>query len=153
MTVAQQIHDALPEMTAAEKKTAHVLLANYPVAGLSSVAEFAELAGTSGPTVLRFVAKLGFPSYPEFQKVLRGEIHESLLSPLDKDRTNRADTTATPSDLSRIFDRVRGKLAGCNTYLIKPVERKVFQTVVKTSLLDLPGKEVAISQAIIAQTT
>lgn len=111
MTVAQQIHDALPEMTAAEKKTARVLLANYPVAGLSSVAEFAELAGTSGPTVLRFVAKLGFPSYPEFQKVLRGEIHESLLSPLDKDRTGRADTTAAPSDLSQIVDRVRGNLA------------------------------------------
>ncbi|MDJ0946916.1 MAG: MurR/RpiR family transcriptional regulator [Kiloniellales bacterium] len=110
MTVAQQIHDALPGMTAAEKKTARVLLARYPIAGLSSVAEFADLAGTSGPTVLRFVAKLGYPSYPEFQRALRGEIHESLMSPLDKDRTDLGDA-AVPSVLSQIFERVRANLA------------------------------------------
>lgn len=32
------------------------------------------------------------------------------------------------------FDRIRGKLAGCNTYLIKPVRREQFQTVVKKYL-------------------
>lgn len=111
MTVAQQIHEALPGMTVAEKKTARVLLASYPIAGLSSVAEFAGLAGTSGPTVLRFVAKLGFPSYPEFQRALRSEIHESLLSPLDKDRRDRDDTVAAPSALTQIVDRVRVNLA------------------------------------------
>ena len=111
LTVAQQVHDALPGMTAAEKKAARVLLARYPIAGLSSVAEFAALAGTSGPTVLRFVAKLGYPSYPEFQRALRGEIHESLMSPLDKDRTDRGDRAAAPSVLNQIFDRVRTNLA------------------------------------------
>ena len=111
MTVAQQIHDVLPGMTAAEKKAARVLLARYPIAGLSSVAEFADLAGTSGPTVLRFVAKLGYPSYPEFQRALRSEIHESLMSPLDKDRRDRGDTAAVPSILTEIFERVRANLA------------------------------------------
>ena len=32
------------------------------------------------------------------------------------------------------FDRIRGKLAGCNTYLTKPVRREQFQTVVKKYL-------------------
>jgi len=32
------------------------------------------------------------------------------------------------------FDRVRGKLAGCNTYMTKPVEREAFGKVVKTYL-------------------
>ncbi len=111
VTVAQQIHDVLPGMTAAEKKAARVLLARYPIAGLSSVAEFADLAGTSGPTVLRFVAKLGYPSYPEFQRALRSEIHESLMSPLDKDPRDRGDTAAVPSALTEIFERVRANLA------------------------------------------
>ncbi len=111
MTVAQQIHDVLPGMTAAEKKAARVLLARYPIAGLSSVAEFADLAGTSGPTVLRFVAKLGYQSYPEFQRALRSEIHESLMSPLDKDRSDHGDTAAVPSVLMEIFERVRANLA------------------------------------------
>ena len=111
MTVAQQIHDVLPGMTAAEKKAARVLLARYPIAGLSSVAEFADLAGTSGPTVLRFVAKLGYQSYPEFQRALRSEIHESLMSPLDKDRIDHGDTAAVPSVLMEIFERVRANLA------------------------------------------
>ena len=111
MTVAQQVHDVLPDMTAAEKKAARVLLARYPIAGLSSVAEFADLAGTSGPTVLRFVAKLGYPSYPEFRRALRREIHESLMSPLDKDRTDRGDAAAAPSALTQIVERVRANLA------------------------------------------
>ena len=61
--------------------------------------------------MLRFVAKLGYPSYPEFQRALRSEIHESLLSPLDKDRRDRDDTAAAPSALTQIVDRVRANLA------------------------------------------
>ena len=42
------------------------LLANYPVAGLETVAQFAKRAGVSGPTILRLVAKLGFRQLPRF---------------------------------------------------------------------------------------
>jgi DNA-binding MurR/RpiR family transcriptional regulator len=74
----------------AEKKIAHAFLANYPSIGLSTIAELAALAGTSAPTVLRFVARLGFESYPEFQRVLRNDVQAQLMSPLERARTTGA---------------------------------------------------------------
>jgi DNA-binding MurR/RpiR family transcriptional regulator len=59
-----------------------VLIASYPIAGLESLARFAERAGVSPPTVTRFIAKLGFRGYPEFQDVLRSEVQSRLSSPL-----------------------------------------------------------------------
>jgi DNA-binding MurR/RpiR family transcriptional regulator len=72
--------------TPTERKAAHVLLANYPVAGLETVAEFAGRAGVSAPTVLRFVSRLGFGGYPDFQRALREELDKQSQSPLAKGR-------------------------------------------------------------------
>jgi DNA-binding MurR/RpiR family transcriptional regulator len=63
-----------------------VLLASYPIAGLESVARFAERAGVSPPTVTRFITKLGFKGYPEFQEMLRHEVQARLSSPLARYR-------------------------------------------------------------------
>lgn len=71
-------------MTPNERRAAHRLLADYPVAGLTTVAEFGEAAGVSGPTVLRMVAKLGFDSYGSFQRALRAELAARLATPLMK---------------------------------------------------------------------
>lgn len=111
MTVEQNIRDALSQLTTAEKKAARALLAEYPVAGLAPVAEFARSAGTSAPTVLRFVARLGYAGYPAFQQALRREIQESLLSPLDKGRPKSAKPAGAPSALGKTFDRIRDNLA------------------------------------------
>ena len=69
-------------LSPAERKLARVLLASYPIAGLESVARFAERAGVSAPTVTRFISKLGFRGYPEFQEQLRQEVQSRLSSPL-----------------------------------------------------------------------
>src|SRR4029077_1612425 len=50
------------------------LLATYPSAGLESLPQLAESAGVTGPTVLRFVRKVGFEGYPDFQRSLREEV-------------------------------------------------------------------------------
>lgn len=63
-----------------------MLLASYPIAGLESVARFAERAGVSPPTVTRFITKLGFRGYPEFQEVIRNEVQARLSSPLARYR-------------------------------------------------------------------
>jgi DNA-binding MurR/RpiR family transcriptional regulator len=86
LTIAERIRDEMHRFTTTERKAAHVLLANYPVAGLETVAEFAKRATVSAPTVLRFVARLGFPSYPEFQRALREELDKQSQSPLMKGR-------------------------------------------------------------------
>lgn len=61
-------------MTPAERRVARTLLATYPTAGLESLPQLADGAGVTGPTVLRFVRKIGFEGYPDFQRSLREEV-------------------------------------------------------------------------------
>ncbi|VAW10601.1 Transcriptional regulator, RpiR family [hydrothermal vent metagenome] len=82
--VAAWLRTGMDRLTARERKVAHLLLSNYPMAGLETVAEFARRSAVSAPTVLRFVNKLGFAGYPEFQRQIRAELDERLQSPLGK---------------------------------------------------------------------
>src|ERR1700752_828757 len=80
--VGELVRQHQASLSPAERKLARVLLASYPIAGLESVARFAERAGVSPPTVTRFITKLGFRGYPEFQEALRQEVQARLSSPL-----------------------------------------------------------------------
>src|SRR3982074_815826 len=84
--VGELVRGRLANLSSAERKLARVLLASYPIAGLESVARFAERAGVSPPSVTRFITKLGFRGYPEFQEVIRHEIQARLSSPLTRYR-------------------------------------------------------------------
>jgi DNA-binding MurR/RpiR family transcriptional regulator len=92
-----EIFQRMDELTPAERKVARTLLARYPAAGLESTAALAGAAGTSKPTVLRLLDRLGFGSYPEFQDRLRAEATRSM-SPLSRARAHRAAPpgTSTP---------------------------------------------------------
>jgi DNA-binding MurR/RpiR family transcriptional regulator len=94
--VGELVRSRSASLSPAERKLARVLLASYPIAGLESVARFAGRAGVSPPTVTRFIGKLGFRGYPQFQEVLRGEVQERLSSPLvryrDERRRRRSDS-------------------------------------------------------------
>lgn len=83
-TVAARIHDLHGDLTGAGRKAARGLLGNYPLLGLAPVAEFASGAEVSAATVVRFVAQLGFKSYPEFQRALREELEQRSKSPLER---------------------------------------------------------------------
>src|ERR1700687_4944806 len=72
--VMELVRQRLDSLSPAERKLARVLLASYPIAGLESVVRFAERARVSPPTVTRFITKLGFSGYPEFQETLRNEV-------------------------------------------------------------------------------
>src|ERR1700730_12362850 len=87
--VGERLRSRTASFSPAERKLARALLATYPPAGLESVAKFAERAAVSPPTVTRFVAKLGFRGYPEFQRVLRDEVQARLSSPLSRSREAR----------------------------------------------------------------
>src|SRR4029077_16541449 len=92
--VAELVRSCLNGLSPAERKLARVLLASYPIAGLESVARFAERAGVSPPTVTRFITKLGFKGYPEFQEVLRQEVQARLSSPLARYHGEEAERRA-----------------------------------------------------------
>lgn len=74
MPVAQSIRDSLEQLSTTERRIARVLLADYPSAGLGSVQFLAEQAEVSAPSVIRFVRRLGFEGFPDFQQSLREEL-------------------------------------------------------------------------------
>ena len=85
---AQSLQDRvrrdLSTFTEAERRGALALLGEYPMAGLETVARFARRAETSGPTILRFINRLGFESYADFQNALRIETQARLQGPLSR---------------------------------------------------------------------
>jgi DNA-binding MurR/RpiR family transcriptional regulator len=100
--VGEVVRQRLDSLSPAERRLARVLLASYPIAGLESVARFAERAGVSPPTVTRFITKLGFRGYPEFQENLRHEVQARLSSPLERyrDEPTRDSAVKTALDVS-----------------------------------------------------
>ena len=107
LSVAERIHRRLDQLTRTERKPAGLLLANYPLAGIDPLAEFAQRAGVSHPTILRFIAKLGFSGYPAFQAALREELKARLKSPLAKRREHNDATASRRQDFfARFADAV-----------------------------------------------
>ncbi len=109
-----EIFERMDELTPAERKVARTLLARYPAAGLESTGALAGAAGTSKPTVLRLLDRLGFGSYPEFQDRLRAEATRSM-SPLSRARAHRsapsADSPGAGSPGSSVFAHAVGQRA------------------------------------------
>ena len=81
-TLRSSVHARMGTLTVAERRVGRAFLAHYPIAGLETLAQLADRAGVSGPTVMRFVNRLGFDGYPAFQEALRQEIQEKLTSSL-----------------------------------------------------------------------
>lgn len=83
-SISELISDRIDAMPAGERRAAQTLVASYPLIGLKTVAEFSVAAGVSSPTILRFVARLGFQNYPEFQSALQEELAAQLQSPASR---------------------------------------------------------------------
>ncbi|AZC13251.1 MULTISPECIES: MurR/RpiR family transcriptional regulator [unclassified Microbacterium] len=115
--VAESIRRGMADCSPAERKVARVLLSAYPSAGFETVARLAERAGVSGPTVLRFVHRLGYRGFPDFQEALRHDLDERSASPLrilasrppsDSEPQSLRDRAAaiTTGTVQRTFDEV-----------------------------------------------
>lgn len=109
-TVESRVHEAMHRLTAAEKRVARGLLANYPTIGFAPVAEFSRQSGASAATALRFVAQLGYGSYPEFQRALRQELEERVKSPLQRGLARPPAPGRDDQFLDRFFHQAVGNL-------------------------------------------
>ena len=110
LPLRDEIFQRMDELTPAERKVARTLLARYPAAGLESTAAWAAAAGTSKPTVLRLLARLGFGSYPEFKDRLRAEVTRSM-SPLSRARAHRPAPPGSSSPGGSVFAQAVGQRA------------------------------------------
>ncbi len=100
-SVAEMIHRTMSEVSAAERRVARAILSDYPMAGMEPAVKLAERAGVSAPTVTRYVSRLGFGGYKEFQQVLRDEINARGANPMTLPSVYTADTPA-----SRVLSKV-----------------------------------------------
>ncbi|MFV0245851.1 MAG: MurR/RpiR family transcriptional regulator [Qingshengfaniella sp.] len=66
----------------AERKVASVLVEGYPTRALTTVETLARQASVSAPTVLRFLAKIGFARYAAFQAAVLDDVERQFGSPL-----------------------------------------------------------------------
>ncbi|WP_018182950.1 MurR/RpiR family transcriptional regulator [Kaistia granuli] len=83
-TLADRVTASMASLSEAERRAARALLARYPTTGMETVALFAERAKVSAPTILRFVAKLGFAGYADFRRALREEMEAQAEYPLTR---------------------------------------------------------------------
>ncbi len=104
-SIAERLRSAMSELPRAERAAARTLLAEYPGAGLQSVARLAAQASVSAPTVLRLTDRLGFGGYADFQQALREELQHRLQSPLKQ--------YATADDSENPLQRARQVFAQC----------------------------------------
>lgn len=108
-TIRTTLLSAPPDFTASEHRIAAALLERYPSLGLLPIAEVAEVAGVSAPTVFRFALKLGFDSYSAFQQALHAEIDAAMNSPLSRMDMPRSELSGEPTPAS-MLDRLTDSL-------------------------------------------
>lgn len=137
-SVAALIRNGLGRLTPTEKRPALTLLANYPVAGLETVAQFASRAKVSGPTILRLVSKLGFQNYPDFQRALRDELEQRLQTPLAK----APPGSGTPSSEGDFLSTYMRAIVSNIESSMADVSRSEFEAVV--ALLADPRRRVLL---------
>ncbi|MBO0847207.1 MAG: MurR/RpiR family transcriptional regulator [Nocardioides sp.] len=111
--VSERIRRSLGELSRSERKVARALLSGPPTIGLESVSQLAATAEVSGPTVSRFVARLGFDNYAAFQQALRDDLAARVRSPVEVYRSHTENPEPTPLGLagSALADAVSGTLA------------------------------------------
>lgn len=83
MLVRDVIEQSLPELTPSQHKIANGILADYPFAGLQTIQELSHRMGVSAPSVSRYVNRLGYAGYHEFQRALIEELREGSRSPVE----------------------------------------------------------------------
>lgn len=82
MTVRELIEAKLDALSPSEKRIARLIVERYPVSALGGIEDIARQAQVSAPTVTRFVRRLGFERFVDFQRAIRLEVQDVEVSPL-----------------------------------------------------------------------
>jgi DNA-binding MurR/RpiR family transcriptional regulator len=136
--VAWKLRQAAASLSKAERRIARVLLSTNLRGGLTSVADLGRAAQTSGPSVLRFVAKLGFESYPAFQQAVRAEVSERTQSP----RAQAARRRGQVSD-KEFLERAKKQMLESLAATFEAIPQEDFRRAVR--LLGDRGRQIVVT--------
>ncbi|HWS47757.1 MAG TPA: hypothetical protein VN636_17985, partial [Acidimicrobiia bacterium] len=109
--IATRIAATASALTASERRVADVVLDDPQAVAFGTVARLADRAGTSGPTVVRFAAKLGFRGFAQLQAAVRDEIADALRPATARIR-ERPASNVVGTVLAADLDNVRVTLEG-----------------------------------------
>ena len=90
VTVAARISAKRARLTPAERRVAEVVSADPQAVAFGTVAELARRSRTSGPTVVRLAAKLGFEGFVDLQSTVRDELADALRPAAERIRQRPA---------------------------------------------------------------
>lgn len=76
--IMDRIAESAPRLTASERRVAEAIVDDPKLVAFGTVAQLAERSNSSGPTVLRFAAKLGFEGFIDLQAAVQEEIADQL---------------------------------------------------------------------------
>ena len=74
----ERVRDAGPQLTAAERRVAEVVLERPQLVGFGTVADLADAAGAGAATVVRLAAKLGFEGFSALQASIQRDLAHQL---------------------------------------------------------------------------
>jgi DNA-binding MurR/RpiR family transcriptional regulator len=97
MTVRSRIEQHLPDFSASDTRVARLILERYPVSALGGIEDLAQQSDVSAPTVTRFVKRLGFKKFTDFQRAIRLEVQDTEVSPLALLEKHQKKTTKASS--------------------------------------------------------
>ncbi|RLV57097.1 MurR/RpiR family transcriptional regulator [Aeromicrobium phragmitis] len=136
-SVRSLVYSNMDTLSDSERRVGRALLAQYPTAGLTTVAELAGVAGVSPPTVIRFVNRLGFTGFPALQRALVHELNGELGSPL-KQYPEKTHGRGDSGGLQHHYDAFSAMLSST----FNEVPESEFATLVR--LLSDPSRQIRI---------
>lgn len=105
MQIRKKLIEIYDQMTPAERQLSSVLLADYPFSGLEPIQELSRRAHVSAPSISRFINKLGFSGFQEFQQQLVLELKDGQQSPIDLHQSGALNESAL---MESYLGRVKG---------------------------------------------
>lgn len=91
MEVVDRVREAGPQLTAAERRVAHVVLERPQLVGFGTVADLAEAAEAGAATVVRLAAKLGFDGFSSLQASIQSDLARQLRPAAERIREVAGD--------------------------------------------------------------
>jgi len=111
MMVSAQIDAHLPLLTRAERRVAAIVADDPEAVAFGTVADVARRSDTSGATVVRLAAKLGFDGFVELQAAVREEMARRLRPASERIRRPAADDvlgTALAVEMANVAATLEG---------------------------------------------
>ena len=146
MTLFDRFAQHSVRFTQRERQLVAYLLSKHPQGMLEPATTIAQKAGISPATVVRFFAKLGYPSFADAQREVRNEVFSKLASPTQRVELATRGAHSVESIIQNAFaddqENIHNTLKQLNMAEMKAIVRLLSQQEAPGRLFCLGGKNI-----------